>query len=152
MKTLAEDRSHRRRADTIPAQPRQRSAITNGHKLLPDLDHRGPWARRLRDLIGAHVADLGGYDACSQAELALIRAAAQLRLQLEFAEQQWVERYDGVAPQSRLLAYQRVVGTLRRVLKTLGLQRRSRDVTPSLSQYLAAKYPSEDDDAPAAAE
>jgi hypothetical protein len=33
--------------------------------------------------------------------------------------------------------YQRAVNTLRRVLETLGLQRRPRDITPSLPQYLA---------------
>jgi len=31
--------------------------------LLADLDHRGAWARRLRDLIADHTSDLGGDDA-----------------------------------------------------------------------------------------
>lgn len=125
---------------------RFRSAITNGRTLLPDLDHRGAWARRFRDLIALHIADLGGIENCSQAELALVRHVAQLRLQLELQEQLWAERFDGVAPVKRLQDYQRVVGTLRRVLKTLGLERRAKDVTPDLQTYLSSKYGEHFDD------
>ena len=43
-----------------------RSAITNGTRMLADLDHRGAWARRLKDLIGGQVADLGGEEMVSE--------------------------------------------------------------------------------------
>src|SRR5215471_8931432 len=37
-----------------------RSAVTNGKRLFVDrLDGRGPWARRLRDIIALHVTDQG---------------------------------------------------------------------------------------------
>jgi hypothetical protein len=38
-----------------------RSAISNGSALfLGDVDERGPWCRRLRDLIADQTSDLGG--------------------------------------------------------------------------------------------
>ena len=65
---------------------RVRSAITNGHYLLADCDHRSARMRRLRDLIGAHLADLGGRDLVSEAEFCLVRRAALLTLELELLE------------------------------------------------------------------
>lgn len=118
---------------------KHRSAITNGAKILISGDHRSAWLRRFRDIIAEHVADLGGQDNISSAEMALVRAAAQLRLQHESMEDHWAKRYDGIAPTSRLQDYQKTVGALRRVLESLGLKRRARDVTPDLRTYLAQK-------------
>src|SRR4051812_43339579 len=106
-----------------------KSAITNGSALLHDVDGRTQWMRRLRDLIAAHVSDIGGEDALSAAETALVRRAAMLTLQLELMESRWRET-NGEATAQSLLTYQRTVGTLRRTLESLGLQRRSKDVTP----------------------
>jgi hypothetical protein len=50
------------------AMARLRSAISNGSHLLHDLDHRGAWARRLKDLIAGSISDLGGIDAVSEHE------------------------------------------------------------------------------------
>jgi hypothetical protein len=106
-----------------------RSAITNGSALfLGDVDERGPWCRRLRDLIADQTSDLGGADAISSAELALIRRSAMLQLQLEMMEARWAE-HDGEASPKALDAYQRESGALRRILATLGLGRRPRDIT-----------------------
>ena len=38
----------------------QKSGITNGTRLLPGIDGRSPWVRRCKDIIAAHVSDLGG--------------------------------------------------------------------------------------------
>jgi hypothetical protein len=116
-----------------------RSSISNGSSLLADVDHRSAWMRRLRDLIGDHVGDLGGEAALSTAELALVRRAAMLTLQLELMESRWCENDGGEASPRALETYQRATGALRRTLESLGLQRRSRDVTPTLEQY-AAKH------------
>jgi len=115
-----------------------RSAITNGKHLLADVDARSAWMRRLRDLITAHTADLGGEDLCSEAEQRLIRRAAMLTIQTEMMDQKFALN-DGEASQTDLETYQRLVNTLRRTLESLGLSRRSKDVTPSLEQYLQAK-------------
>jgi hypothetical protein len=115
-----------------------RSAITNGKRLVREVDARSAWMRRLRDLIDAHTADLGGEDLCSEAEQRLIRRSALLTLQCEMYDQKFA-LHDGEASPTDIEIYQRLTNTLRRTLESLGLQRRSRDVTPTLDQYLEAK-------------
>jgi len=114
-----------------------RSAISNGSKLLVGADHRTARMRRLRDLIAAHVSDLGGPDACSQAELSIARRAALLTLELEVLESKF-EANDG-ASLKELETYQRVSSSLRRLLESLGLKRRPKDVTPDPLDY-ASRY------------
>jgi hypothetical protein len=82
--------------DASPAhagpKPQARSRISNGQALLPGIDGRSTWVRRLRDLIALHTADMGGQEAISAAEASIIRRAACLtveleRLELDFAPQ-----------------------------------------------------------------
>jgi hypothetical protein len=113
---------------------RLRSAISNGSHLLADLDHRGAWARRLKDLIASHVSDLGGIDQVSEAEKVLVRRAAMLTLQLELQEQRFARNEGGEASSKQIETYQRVTNTLRRTLESLGLQRRTRDITVESDQ------------------
>ena len=100
-----------------------RSKITNGSTLLPSIDGRSIWARRLRDLISLHTSDLGGLDNLSQAELSLIRRAATLTVELEHLEMRFALAEDG-AEEGQLKTYQMTVNTLRRTLEALGLKRR----------------------------
>ena len=116
-----------------------RSAISNGSSMfLADIDERSTWARRLRDLIGDHVSDLGGEDMISSSEMVLVRRASMICLQLEMMESRWADN-DGEASPQALQNYQRCVNTLRRTLEALGLKRRQKDITPSLSEYIAQK-------------
>jgi hypothetical protein len=39
---------------------RQCSRVTNGSALLPRVDGRSAWVRRCKDIIEAHLSDLGG--------------------------------------------------------------------------------------------
>jgi hypothetical protein len=109
-----------------------RSAITNGSKVIDGLDHRGAWARRLKDLIAAALSDLGGIDAASEAEKVLVRRAAMLALQCELMEQRFAKNQNGEAGAKQLETYQRCTNTLRRVLEALssGLARRPREINP----------------------
>jgi hypothetical protein len=111
-----------------------RSKITNGTRLLPSIDGRSVWARRLRDLIALHENDYGGSNAISEAERSLIRRASALTVELELLETKFAA--NGGAQIEELDRYQRAANSLRRLLETLGLQRRAKDVTPSLDQYL----------------
>ena len=115
-----------------------RSAISDGRALL-DVDRRSAWARRLRDLIAAHTSDLGGNDALSEAERVLVRRAAMLTLQLELMEFNWAKNSEGKAGPKSIRTYQQCTNTLRRTLEALGLQRRSKDITPSLAKYIEHK-------------
>jgi hypothetical protein len=112
----------------------RRSAIANG-KLLPGVDQRSTWVRRCRELIDDHVNDLGGEDNTSAAERSLIRRAAVLTTELERLEAKFA--LAGEASPNDLHLYQRMTNTLRRVFEVVGLQRRPRDVSPSLGELLS---------------
>jgi hypothetical protein len=111
-----------------------KSAITNGKLLLAAVDGRSLWARRFRDLCILHTNDLGGADMVSESEKMLIRRCATLNCELEMLEQRFAE--DGQSDLASLETYQRAANSLRRLLQALGLQRRSKDITLSLAEYL----------------
>jgi hypothetical protein len=75
----------KRSADARREAP-QRSRVTNGSALFVEGDDRSAWARRYRDLIFAHTSDLGGAAAVSEAQVALIKRAATLQIELELLE------------------------------------------------------------------
>jgi hypothetical protein len=104
-----------------------RSRLTNGSKLLPGIDGRSPWVRRAKDVIAAHLSDLGGTDNTSAAERSIIRRAAVLTVELERLEAKFATA--GEASADELDIYARVAGNLRRLLEAIGLQRRAKDVT-----------------------
>jgi len=123
--------------ETPPLSPPKRlfaSRITNGTAVLNDADGRTKWVRRLRDLMGLHIADLGGDDAISEAERAIVRRACVLIVELERMEEQFAMG-NGAEPNA-LLRYHTCSNTLRRLLESVGLQRRARDITPSLHEYI----------------
>lgn len=98
------------------------------------VDGRSREARLYGQAVADVVSDLGGDDNVSRAEMELVRRAAGLSVLAALAE-------------SKLLAGENMdiselvsVGNAqRRILATLGLQRRAVDTTPSLQEYLAAK-------------
>ena len=118
------------------AKDPQRSRITNCSALLPGVDGRSAWVRRAKDLLVLHMADLGGEDNVSEAERALLRRAVTLIVELERREVMFAQA--GAADDDALAIYQTTVNTLRRTLESLGLQRRPRDVSPTLGQILRA--------------
>jgi hypothetical protein len=120
-------------------KPMARSRITNGHGLLPNVDGRTFWIRRLRDLLALHTQDLGGDDNISEAERAILRRAATLIVELERMEMLFAQA--GEATPNQLETYQRVSNTLRRLLESVGLQRRARDVTPDPLEYAKRRRP-----------
>jgi hypothetical protein len=111
-----------------------RSRVTNGSRLLEGIDGRNAWVRRLRDLIALHLSDLGGEDAVSEAERSIIRRIATLTVELERMEAGFAVAGEALPEQIDL--YQRTASSLRRLLESIGLERRSRTVVPSVSEYL----------------
>jgi hypothetical protein len=122
------------RPATASPPPAQRSAVTNGSKLLPNVDGRSAWVRRCKDIIAAHVSDLGGSDNCSAAEQSIVRRAAVLTTELEMLEGRFATA--GQANTADLDAYQRAANSLRRLLESVGLERRAKPV-PTLEEHLA---------------
>ena len=114
-------------ADSAPlaAMPASsRSARTNGRRLFVEGDGRGPWARRWRDLQSLYADDLGGESALSEFQLGLVGTAATMRCELERLEGRLSV---GEAIDTDL--YGRIAGHYRRIVETLGIERRQRDVT-----------------------
>jgi hypothetical protein len=97
-------------------------------------DGRSPWARRYRDIVDLHVADAGGRDILSESKLSLIRRASALECELE--------QMEGRLSTGELVdldMFARATSHLRRVLETIGLERRPRDLQ-TLEQYVAQNY------------
>jgi hypothetical protein len=78
-----------------------------------------------RDLVVGHVADLGGAEILSDAQISLIKRAATLEAELE--------RLDAMLSRGELVnldEYGRATSHLRRLFETLGIERRAKDITP----------------------
>jgi hypothetical protein len=119
-------------AESPPTQ-RTQSAVTNGTRFLPGVDGRNPWARRCRDISRAFIVDLGGKDNASAAQLALARRASVLVVQLEQLEARMAE---GDNSNTTLDHYGRGASHLRRILETLGIERKAKNVSPGSSALL----------------
>jgi hypothetical protein len=95
-------------------------------------DPNSAWSRRYYDLCVGHINDLGGRDVLSEAQLSLIRRASAIECELE--------RLDAALSLGEAVdldSYGRATSHLRRLFEVLGLQRRAREIVPSLSEYLA---------------
>ncbi|MGE0522115.1 MAG: hypothetical protein AB7O60_03645 [Variibacter sp.] len=124
------------RKHTVLKKAKGRSRITNGKSILPGaVDQRTIWVRRFKDLLALYITDLGGDDAVSEAERAIIRRAALLAVECERLETVFALAGEASLPQ--LETYARVSNSLRRLLESVGLKRRKKDITPpTLDQYL----------------
>ena len=108
-----------------------RDTLTNGSKTLPDTDGRLRIARRFRGIANAVLADQGGASECSESRRQLIRRfsaacvlAEELEGRLARGEEIDVERH-------ALLC-----STLTRLAQRIGIDRRAKNITPSLGDYL----------------
>jgi hypothetical protein len=122
--------SDRRRTPSRAKRPR--SAVTSGRQLFIEGNPHSAWSRRFHDLVLGHVGDLGGADLLSEAQFSLIRRAAAIECELERLD----ARLSAGEPVD-LDSYGRCAGHLRRLFETIGVERRSRDVTPSLADIAA---------------
>jgi hypothetical protein len=119
------------RPATVAKPPRVRSAVTNGKRMFVDGDGNSAWSRRYRDLVLGHVSDMGGREAVSEAELSLIKRASAIEVELEFFEGR-LSRGESID----LDLFTRSASHLRRILETLGVGRKPRDVTPAAPSTL----------------
>jgi hypothetical protein len=103
--------------------------------MLAEVDQRSAYARRWKNLVVRHTLERGGVEALSSAESSLIQHAAVLEVELELRASKFALA-DG-ATDEELERYQQTAGQLRRLFESFGLARRSKDITPSLVEYLA---------------
>src|SRR5262249_35655794 len=104
---------------------RPRSAVTSGRKLPIGGDPNSGRA-------GTYRRDVGGRAMLSEAQLSLVRRGAALGCELEQMEARMSQ---GEAV--NLDSFGRAASHLRRLLEAVGLQRRARDVTPTLAELIA---------------
>jgi hypothetical protein len=99
---------------------------------LADLDARTKAAQRARQVLAAIEGDLGGADRLSEGQRQLAQRAALISVQCEDYETRFL-----MGQPHELPDYLAACNCLRRVLASLGLERRARDVTPDVGRYLA---------------
>jgi hypothetical protein len=110
---------------------RNRSRISNGRELLPDIDLRLAIARRYRDLVAQIAIDQGGPDRCSETRMQLIRRFASGAVLAEELEARLVRGEQVDIAEHALLS-----STLVRLAQRIGINRVAKDVSPTLGDYL----------------
>lgn len=100
---------------------------------LADLDGRTRAAQAARALIADLESDLGGADHLSAGERVIVGRAAVCSVMIEDLEARWLTGHP-----LDVAAYTALVNVQRRLLTTLGLARRPRDITPTLDAYVAS--------------
>lgn len=115
-----------------PPPPQFSTRKGTGAVMLTGIDGRSLMARRFREIVSGIESDLGGD--LTEAQRHLVARAATLAIWCEERESELGEGGEFDAG-----AYATISNALRRLLSDLGLERRARDVTPRLSDYLAGK-------------
>jgi hypothetical protein len=118
------------RSPSASPLPSARSRVTNHRDLLPGLDGRSASARRYRDLVNSYIVDMGGIDQCSDIKLGLLRRLAAVTVQAEVLEAKMINGEEVDVGTLCTLA-----STTVRLSQRLGLERRTRDVTPDPLTY-----------------
>lgn len=112
------------------AKRHARSRVSNGSAtFLEGVDSRSKIARRYRDILAELISDLGGDP--SGAQTAIARRASALCVACEQAE-----AVLAAGGKIDIGEFTTAANAMRRLLVDLGLERKARDVTPSLSRYL----------------
>jgi hypothetical protein len=83
-------------------------------------------------LLELHLDDMGGRDSLTEAQVSLASRAAAIEVELEQLDGQ-LSKGESVD----LDVYCRAASHLRRILETIGIERVSKDVTPSLADIVA---------------
>lgn len=115
---------------TVLPPVNNRTRVANGSSALPGVDGRTLAARRYREITLQLANDLGGDP--SEGQTQIIRRAAMLAIWLENADAKATAGTDDID----IASYTTAANTLSRLVKMLGLERRARDVTPALSDYI----------------
>src|SRR3954453_4619578 len=110
-----------------------RSKVSNGTRLLQNVDGRSSSARRFRDLVRAYEAEVGGN--LTEVERGLIRQAAALTFKAETLQSDLVNGnpVDG----DQLI---RLTGTAKRILSAIGEKASKRKApAPTLADHIAKR-------------
>jgi hypothetical protein len=112
-----------------------RSAVTNGSKLLVGIDMRSPTARRYRDLVQAFTADIGRK--LTEFEKAMVKQAASLSLTNEMKQAQLVN--GGVPVDTDEMI--RLSSEVRRILDAIRTRKRKSAAVSTLHDIMNQEIP-----------
>jgi hypothetical protein len=115
-----------------------RSRVTNGADILPNTDGRSAVVRRFRDITSAILKDQPEH--CSEARLQLVRRFAVAACLAELMEARLANGEQIDIAEHALLS-----STLCRLAQRIGINRRLKNVTPDLHDYLEATNRTDDD-------
>lgn len=92
----------------------------------------------MRDTLASLVVHCGGVDVVSETKRLAARRVAVIEAELVFLEDKFAQlRAAGDEPDAAAIdLYARVANQQRRLSEALGWERRARDVTPSLNQFI----------------
>ena len=124
-----------------PKKRRSRSIAGLDRRTLAKLDRRTVEYQRYAGIRAALIADKGGETAVSEAEAQLVDRCAFMAMRLETMQ---IVALAG--EEIDLQRYGELTDRLRRGLESIGLQRRARDITPSLRSYLTTRTELDDAD------
>ena len=113
-------------------KPQGATRIGTQGTILAGVDMRTHGGRRFKELCADLVDHLG--DDPTAPQIAITRRAAALAVWCEQAEADQAQ-----GEELDVAAYTTATNTLRRLMADLGLERKARDVTPSLQDYIAGK-------------
>jgi hypothetical protein len=117
---------------TPEQKPRRcRSAVSNGKRLFVIRPGDSAWTRRFSDIFAEVVSDLGGRSMLSEGQKQLARRAATLSIFCEKAEND-----AALGKEIDVDLYGTMCDRLGRCFQRLGLERRARDVTPTLADII----------------
>jgi hypothetical protein len=109
-----------------------RSEVSNGTRLLQNVDGRSSSARRFRDLVSAFEQEVGGV--LTEADRGLIRQAASLQLKGEMLQAALVRGEDVDADQII-----RIAGTSRRILSSIaGKAAKNKPAGPTIDELFSS--------------
>lgn len=117
------------RSNVAKRPPTTRSRVGNGNALFPDVDGRSAEMRRYKDVFGQLVSDMGGDP--SEAQTIIARRAATLAV--------WCEGREAAMARGESFdvgEFTTATNALRRLLTDLGLERRAKNVTPTIAEYV----------------
>lgn len=105
-----------------------RSAITNA---VVELDARSKIARRFRDICSQIYSDQSGEENCAEVRLQLIRRFSAACCLAEEMEAKMAK-----GEKIRIDEHAQLSSTLVKIANKIGVDRRSKNITPSLKDYL----------------
>jgi hypothetical protein len=130
---ISRDKPVARKARRSAGKRYARSRVSNGNDVLPNTDGRSFVVRRYRDITSAIFIDQGGEDRCSESRKQLIRRFAAAAV---IAEQMEARLANGGT--INITEHAQLASTLVRIAQRIGINRRAKDITPALPDYLDA--------------